>query len=154
MSQITASTCADCFHSKENHYEKGVCAGDLTCRCDHYNPPFLHEFAHRVEQEKYIRKGVRKRCEYILREIPGTRNASEKDFTRIYFEVWHGFKIRVKEPQILDRKTWDRLPNPDLINREKRHCKEDFPELQTNNKEVLWHQTAIYQALLEMSYEK
>lgn len=151
MSQITASTCADCFHPKENHYEKGVCTGDVTCRCDHYNPPFMYEFAHRVEEEKYKRKNIRERCEFILKEIPQTRNAGEKTFAKIYYEIWYDFKIRVNNPSVLDKKTWDRLPNQDTINREKRRCKQWNDELKTYSKEVLWQQTAIYQALLEMS---
>lgn len=153
MSQIVASSCAKCFHSKENHYEKGVCTGDLTCTCDHYVAPFLYEFAHRIEQEKYIRKDIYSRCEYILREIPPTRNAGEKTFAKIYYEVWEGLKIRVNNPQTLDKKTWDRLSNQDTINREKRRVKANHPELATYDKKIEWHQTAIYQALLEMSVE-
>lgn len=152
MSQIQATTCADCFHSKENHKD-GVCSGSLTCMCSKYNPPFLFEFAQRVEQEKHLRKGVKKRCEYILENLPTTRNCSEKSFAKIYWEIWHGFKIRKKTPQVLDLETWKRLPHADLINREKRRCKQFNSQLKTYNKEVLWHQTAIYQALLEMSAE-
>lgn len=113
----------------------------------------MFEFAQRVEQEKHIRKSIRKRCEFILKEIPQTRNAGEKSFTKIYWEIWHGFKVRVNNAQVLDKKTWDRLPNSDLINREKRRCKQYDDELKTYSKEVLWQQTAIYQALLELSVE-
>jgi len=148
---ITIPECANCFHSKENH--KGVCSGSLTCMCTNYVEPFLYAFAQRVEKEKYERKSIGKRCEFILEEIPQTRNAGEKTFAKIYYEIWYGFKIRVNNPQILDKKTWDRLPNQDTINREKRRCKQWNEELKTYSKETLWHQTAIYQSLLEMSVE-
>ena len=151
MSQVVASTCAKCFHSKDNH--QGVCNGSLTCMCTKYVAPFMYEFAHRVEQERHIRKDIYSRCEYILREIPPSRNAGEKSFAKIYYEIWEGLKIRLIDPQALDTKTWNRLSNQDTINREKRRVKADHPDLATYKKEVLWHQTAIFQALLEMSVE-
>ena len=45
------------------------------------------------------------------------------------------------------------MPHDDTISRERRRVKADHPELATYNKEVLWHQTAIYQALMEMAGE-
>lgn len=150
MSQIIASTCANCFHPKENH--QGVCNGSLTCMCTKYIAPFLYEFAHRVEQEKHLRKDFYRRCEFILREIPQTRNAGEKSFSKIYREIWYGFKIR-KEGTKLTTDEWKRLPHDDTINRAKRKVKQDYPELATYDKQVLFHQTAIYQALMEMAVE-
>ena len=113
--------------------------------------PYLFAFAQRVEKEKYLRKDIKRRCEFILKEIPQTRNAGEKTFAKIYYEIWHGFKVRVNNPSVMDKKTWDRLPNQDTINREKRRCKQWDEELKTYSQKVLWEQTAIYQALLEMS---
>ena len=150
MSQTLASTCAKCFHQKENH--QGVCNGSLECMCTKYEPPYMYEFAHRVEQEKHTRKDVYRRCEFILREIPATRNAGEKSFAKIYREIWYGFKIR-KDGTKITTEEWERMPHDDTINRAKRKVKQDKPELATYDKEVLWHQTAIFQALLEMSVE-
>jgi hypothetical protein len=149
--QTNQSKCANCFHLEQNHHS-GVCTGDLTCQCSKFEPPFLFEFAQRIEEEKHIRKSVYKRCEFILREIPGSRNAGEKSFAKIYKEIWYGFKIR-KEGTKLTTEEWKRMPVDDLINREKRRVKHNFPELATYSKEVLWHQTAIYQALMEMAIE-
>jgi len=153
LQTLTRSSCAECFHNKENHYEKGVCTGDLTCRCDHYVEPFLYAFAQRVEEEKHIRKSINKRCEFILEKIPQTRNAGEKSFAKIYREIWYGFKIR-KEGTKLTIEEWKRMPHDDTINREKRRCKQWNEELQTYDVKVQWEQTAIYQALLEMSIEQ
>lgn len=152
MSQIQATTCADCFHQEGNHKD-GVCNGSLTCMCPKYNPPFLFEFAQRVEQEKHTRKSVTKRVEWILEQIPTTRNAGEKTFYKIYIEIWYGFKMRKNTGTIMTTDVWNRLPNQDAISREKRRVKQKNPNLRTYDKEVLWHQTAIYQALLEMSAE-
>ena len=152
MSQVQATSCADCFHGESNHKD-GVCNGSLTCMCPKYNPPFLYEFAQRVEEEKHIRKSIYKRVQYILEQIPTTRNAGEKTFYKIYIEIWYGFKIR-KDGTKLTMEEWKRLPNQDTVSRERRRVKEDHPELKTYDKEVLWHQTAIYQALLEMSADQ
>lgn len=149
--QQTASTCADCFHIETSHHD-GVCMGSLECRCSKYNPPFMFEFAHRVEEEKHIRKSIYDRCKFILEKIPQTRNAGEKSFAKIYREIWYGFKIR-KNGTKLTTEEWKRMPHDDNINREKRRVKAEHPELKTYDKQVLWHQTAIYQALLEMSAE-
>ena len=152
MSQVQATSCADCFHAESNHKD-GVCNGSLTCMCPKYNPPFLFDFAQRVEEEKHIRKSIYKRVQYILEQIPTTRNAGEKTFYKIYIEIWYGFKIR-KEGTTLSTEEWKRLPNQDTVSRERRRVKEDHEELKTYDKQVLFHQTAIYQALLEISTEK
>lgn len=144
-----ATNCAKCFHQKEQHHD-GVCMGDLSCQCFKFEEPFLFEFAQRVEEEKHIRKSIYKRVQYILEKIPTTRNAGEQTFYKIYIEIWYGFKIR-KEGTKLTTEEWSRLPNQDSVNREKRRVKHDHPELGTYDKEVLSHQTAIFQALLEMS---
>ena len=152
MSQVQATSCADCFHQETNHKD-GICNGSLTCMCPKYNPPFLFEFAQRVEEEKHIRKSIYQRVKWLLEELPTSRNAGEKTFYKIFIELWFGFKIR-KDGTKLTTEEWKRLPNQDTINREKRRVKEDHPELKTYDKQVLWHQTAIFQSLLEMSSEQ
>jgi len=148
--------CASCFHDEANHKPlEGVpgfhiCTGSLDCRCEHYEVQMLHDFAARVEEEKYKRKKIYDRVKWILQQIPQTRNAGEKTFAKIYNEIWYGFKIR-KDGTSLTTEEWKRLPNQDTVNREKRRVKADYPELQTYNKEVLMEQTAIYQALMEMA---
>jgi len=144
--------CADCFHEESNH-DGIVCSGSIECRCEKFKPPYLAFFAQRIDEEKLKRKTIKERCEFILEQIPQTRNAGEKSFAKIYWEIWYGFKIRSNNPQSLDKKTWDRLPNADTINREKRRCKQFNDDLKTYSKEVLFHQTAIYQALMEMAIE-
>lgn len=151
--QITRDMCADCDHQKDNHLESGVCTGDLSCQCPKYNPPFLFEFAQLVEKEKHIRKNIKRRVEFVLEKIPPSRNAGERTFYKIYIEIWHGFKIRKASPQMMDSETWKRLPNQDTINREKRRAKAEHPELATYDPNVIKHQGAIFQALLELSYE-
>ena len=150
MSQIQASSCADCFHEQSNHKD-GVCNGSLTCMCPKYNPPFLFEFAQRVEEEKHKRKSINKRVKWILTELPTTRNAGEKTFYKIYTEIWYGFKIRKVSGTTMTKEVWDRLPNQDTVSREHRRVAHDNPELASYDKEVIWQKTAIYQALLEMS---
>lgn len=144
-----ATTCADCFHEQYNHHD-GVCTGSITCMCSKYVEPFLYEFAQRVEEEKFIRKSIGKRCEWILENLPTTRNAGEKTFYKIYIEIWYGFKIR-KEGTKLTTEEWKRLPNQDTINREKRRCKHNDESLKTYSPQVQMQQTAIFQALLEMA---
>jgi len=146
-----ATTCAKCFHIKEAHHD-GVCMGDLSCQCFKFEEPFLFEFAQRVEEEKHIRKSIYNRVQYILENIPQTRNAGEKTFYKIFIESWYGFKIR-KEGMKMSTEVWERLPNQDSVSREKRRVKHDHPELATYDKTVLQHQNAIFMALLEMSYE-
>lgn len=145
-------TCSQCFHEETSHHDN-VCMGDLSCQCSTYHPQFLFEFAQRVEKEKHDRKSIKKRCEYILDKIPQTRNAGEKTFYKIYIEIWYGFKIR-KEGTKITTEEWKRLPNQDTVNREKRRCKQLNDELKTYSPEVRMEQTAIYQALLEMSIEE
>ena len=152
MSQIQATTCADCFHSKESHHD-GVCMGDLTCQCPKFVEPFLFEFAQRVEQEKHTRKSITKRVKWMLEELPTTRNAGEKTFYKIFIEVWYGVKMRKNSGTTMTKEVWDRLPNQDAVSREKRRVKQNNPELASYDKEVIQQKTAIYQALLEMSYE-
>lgn len=151
MTQVQATTCAKCFHKKEVHHDN-VCMGELSCQCSTFVEPYLFEFAQRVEEEKHIRKSIYQRCQYILENIPQTRNAGEKTFYKIFIEIWFGFKIR-KDGMKMDKEVWDRLPNQDSISREKRRVKHDHPELGTYDKEILWHQKAIFQSLLELSYE-
>ena len=153
MSQVQATSCADCFHAESNHKD-GVCNGSLTCMCAKYNPPFLFEFAQRVEEEKHVRKSLYKRVQWLLEQLPTTRNAGEKTFYKIFIELWYGVKIRKYNGLTLTKDVWDRIPNQDTVNREKRRVKEDHPELKTYDKEVIFHQTAIFQALLEMSAEQ
>lgn len=144
-------TCADCFHKEENH-TGGVCSGSLTCMCPKYKPQVLFDFAQEVEMQKAIIKSVYKRCLFILEKIPGSRNATEKQFAKIYREIWYGFKIR-KEGTKLTTEEWKRMPHDDLINREKRMVKADYPHLATYNKEMITHQEATYQAYLELAVE-
>ena len=152
MSQIQATTCADCFHSKESHHD-GVCMGDLTCQCPKFVEPFLFEFAQRVEQEKLKRKSINKRVKWILTELPTTRNAGEKTFYKIFIEIWYGVKMRKNSGTTMTKEVWDRLPNQDTVSREHRRVAHDNPELASYDKEVIWQKTAIFQALLEMSAE-
>lgn len=153
--QQTANTCADCFHPEHNHSSGGVCSGSITCMCSKYNPPFLFEFAQRIEKEKHDRKGLFKRIKWLLEEIPSLRNSGEKSFYRVFIEVWYGVKIRKYSGLTLTRDVWDRIPSQDSVSRERRRVTDNkhFPELGSYNKEVLWHKTAIFQALLEMSTE-
>lgn len=153
MSQVTSSKCADCFHQESNHLSGGVCSGSITCQCPKYNPPFLFEFAQRVEEEKHVRKSLYKRVEWLLERLPTLRNAGEKSFYKVFIEVWYGVKIRKSSGLTLTKDVWDRIPNAETVGRERRRVKADHPELATYDKEVLWHQTAIFQALLEMSAE-
>lgn len=120
--------------------------------CQKFIPPFLERFAQEIEKEKHERKSIYDRCLYILRKLPPVRNCGEKSFAKVYNEIWYGFKIR-KDGTKMTTEEWKRLPNQDTINREKRRVKHDYPELGTYNREVLMHQTAIYQALVEMSIE-
>jgi hypothetical protein len=145
--------CSKCFHEEVNHQSGSICNGSLTCLCQKFETPFLNLFAQMVEKEKFERKTIFKRCEYILEKLPQTRNAGEKTFAKIYWEIWHGLKIRAKSITSLNKSVWDRLPNQDTINREKRRCKQWNEELKTYSPEVIMQQTAIYQALMEMSIE-
>ena len=143
--------CADCFHEEANH-QGAVCSGSITCMCETFKTPFLAAFAQEIEKVKAEYRSTQKRCEYILEKIPPLRNAGEKAFAKAYKEIWYGFKIRKNGTKItIDE--WKRMPHDDLINRAKRLAKEDRPELKTFDKKVMIHQTAIYQALMEMAIE-
>jgi len=92
---------------------------------------------------------------WMLEELPTIRNAGEKTFYKIYIEIWYGVKIRKNSGITLTNDVWDRIPNQDTVSREHRRVtdKDHFPELGSYDKEVEWHKTAIFQALLEMSIE-
>jgi len=140
-----------CNHPIENH-RSSICNGDLTCFCEKFIEPVLEQFAQEVEANKATMKSVYDRSRYILRKLPPTRNAGEKSFADIYREIWYGFKIRAKGTT-LTRKERKRMKHDDTINRAKRFVKADYPELKTYNPKVLYHQTALYQAIMEMSVE-
>lgn len=161
------TNCAKCFHAKENHkpidaekpIEKSdggfishICTGDISCDCQHFEEPILVDFAQEVEKFKALFAGEVKRAEFILRKIPTTRNAGDKSFPKIYKEIFHGVKIR-KLGTNLDYDTWKRMPSDDWINRAKRHAKRLNPELRTYDKKMLFEQTALYQAMMEMAIE-
>lgn len=150
--------CAKCFHAKENHLNidgtpKCVCNGSLQCMCDTFVEPFLERFAQRIEQEKKTRKDVKKRCEYILEEIPQTRNAGEKTFAKIYKEIWHGVKIRkhAENSTAVTTGLYEQIPHDDTINREKRRLKQHNDGLKTYSPQVLREQSAIYQTMMELA---
>jgi len=95
---LLLTDCAGCFHSKENHKpvegsdgKFHICTGSLECRCEHYEEPYLVEFAQDVEKQKLTCKTLKRRCEYILVNIPQMRNAGEKSFAKVYKEIWYGF---------------------------------------------------------------
>jgi len=137
-----------CNHEEENH--KGICNGSFTCLCQKFIPPVLEEFAQEVEVNKAKFKTVYQRCKFILVKIPASRNAREKAFAKIYREIWYGFKIR-KEGTKITTDEWKRMEHDDTINRAKRLVKADHPNLQTYDSKVLMHQTALYQALIEIA---
>jgi len=141
--------CGDCFHPEENHGL--VCSGSLTCLCSKFVRSELYEFAEEIEKVKLVYKSLIERCQYILEKIPQLRNAGEKSFYKAYIWIWHDFKIR--KGTELDTNAWKHLPNQDSVNRAKRFVKHEHEDLKTFNKEVLIHQTAIFQALQEMAIE-
>lgn len=141
--------CGNCFHDKDNH--GAICSGSLTCLCENFVPNELYEFAEEIERVKLEYKSLKERCQYILEKIPALRNAGEKSFYKAYIWLWHDFKI--KKGTELDTNTWKHLPNQDSVNRAKRLVKHERDDLKTFNKKVLIHQTAIYQALMEMAIE-
>ena len=138
-----------CDHPNENH-AGGICTGSLECLCQKFLEPVLEQFAQEVEAKKARLKSVYDRCKFILQKIPPTRNAREKSFAKIYREIWYGFKIR-KEGTKLTTQEWRRMKHDDTINRQKRMVKNDHPELQTYDSKVLYHQTALYQAIIEQA---
>ncbi len=138
-----------CNHPKENH-NTSICNGDLTCFCEKFIEPVLAAFAQEVEVNKARLRSVYDRCKYILDKIPPTRNAREKSFAKIYREIWYGFKIR-KDGTRITIQEWRRMEHDDTINRQKRMVKQDHPELQTYSPDVLYHQTVLYQAIIEQA---
>lgn len=147
---LNENTCAKCFHQRSNHEGTSICNGDITCLCEKFVEPVLEKFAMEIEMQKQKLKSVYDRCKYILEKIPQTRNAGEKSFAKIYREIWYGFKIR-KDGTKLTTQEWKRMKHDDTINRQKRQVKVDHPELSTYDKEVLYHQTALYQAIVEIA---
>lgn len=138
-----------CNHPEENH-KTAICNGDLTCFCEKFVQPELEKFAQEVDMFKAKFSDDIKRAKFILEKIPTTRNAGDKSFPKIYKEIWYGIKIR-KAGTNLTYDTWKQTPSDDWINRAKRHVKEDNPELRTYNPKVLFEQTALYQAMVEMA---
>ena len=143
--------CADCFHPEVNHKE--ICNASLTCLCEKFNPPFLVRFAQEIEMQKSKLKSVFNRCKFILTKIPPTRNAGEKNFAKIYREIWYGFKIR-KDGTKMTTAEFQRMKHDDTINRQKRLVKQKNPDLQTYEKKMVIHQSALYLAIVEMAIEK
>ena len=143
--------CSSCFHPEDNH--EVMCNASLTCLCEKFNPPYLARFAQEIDKVKNERKSIFARCKYVLEKLPPSRNAGEKTFTKIYNEIWYGFKIR-KDGTKMTTEVWKRLPNQDSINREKRRVKEIHESLRTYDTKVVNYQGTIYQALMEMAIEK
>jgi len=141
--------CAECHHGQENHVSS-ICNGSLECFCEKFVPPVLFEFAQLVEKFKHQHRNVEEKCQFILNKMPPTRNAGEKSFAKIYREIWFGFKIR-KDGTKLTTEEWKRMPHDDTINRAKRRVKHNHPELGTYNPKVLYEQTALFQALMELA---
>jgi len=161
------TNCAKCSHPKENHkkvevpvgefqqndsYISHICTGDLYCRCEHYEEPYLVEFAQDIEKVKHESKYIYERTVYILTNIPQTRNASQKTFGKIYNEIWHGMKIR-KYYSNLTTDIWDRSKASDTINREVRRAKSENPTLKTYDPKVIRKHQVIYQAMMELAVE-
>ena len=144
--------CADCHHEEENH-DSAICSGDLTCLCTRFLPPILEAFAAEVEMQKDKLKTVYQRCLFILRKIPPARNAGEKTFAKIYREIWYGFKIR-KEGTSINTAEWKRMVHDDTINRQKRAVKASYESLRTYEPEMLYHQTALWVAIVEQATEQ
>jgi len=151
------SNCANCFHPKENHKpvdgtKYHMCTGDLICRCQHYEEPYLVEFAQDIEKQKLICRTIEKRCEYILEKVPQMRNAGEKTFARVYKEIWYGFKVRKQDSSVLNMAEFKRMPHDDSINREKRRVKEN-PYFATYDPKIIKKQAAIWEAYMELVIE-
>lgn len=147
----------NCDHDESNHKnidgtDNAICNGSIFCSCEHFEIQYLADFAAEIAVHKAKRWSIYERVEHILHTIPQTRNAGEKTFYKIYIEIWHGFKIRVANTS-LTKEEWDRLPNQDTVNREKRRVKQLNPLLATYEGKVLKHQAAIYEALMEMAIE-
>jgi len=156
------SNCANCFHPKENHKpvegsegKYHICTGSLECRCEHYEEPYLVQFAQDIEKQKLICRGLQNRSGYILENIPQTRNAGEKAFAKIYREIWHGIKIRknAEDSTTVTTEVHKRLPHDDSINREKRRCKQWNADLRTYDPKIIKKQAAIWEAYMELAIE-
>jgi hypothetical protein len=152
------TNCAECFHPFENHHNvdgtpNTVCNGTIECDCPKYVPQVLYDYAQEIEKIKFEGKKIYMRCKFVLEKVPGSRNATEKTFPKIYKEIWYGFKIR-KEGTKYTTDDWKRMPSDDKINREKRRVKEDHPALRTYDPNVIQHQETTFQAYLEMAIEK
>lgn len=155
--------CAKCFHAEENHkpidgtketdFISHICTGSLECRCEHFEEPYLVEFAQDIEKAKYEITKIYDRSVYILKNIPQTRNASEKTFGRIYNEIWHAVKIR-KDNSNVTTEVWNRSKASDSINREKRRAKKDYPPLKTYDPKVARKQIVLFEAYMELAIEK
>lgn len=141
-----------CSHPEENH-KGSICNGSIDCFCEKFVIPELHTFAQEVEVQKAKLKSVFDRCRFILEKIPPARNAGEKTFAKIYWEVWYGFKIR-REGTKITTDEFKRMKHADTINRQKRMVKQKHPSLATYDPKVLYHQTALYQAIVEMAIEQ
>lgn len=154
------ANCAKCFHAKENHkpidgapadsYISHICTAALDCRCEHYEEPYLVEFAQDIAKVKYERKTIFDRVLYILTNIPQTRNASQKTFGLIYNNIWHGVKIRAKNSN-LTTDVWNRTASWDSINREVRRAKREQTNLATYDPKVIEKHKIIFQAYMEMA---
>jgi len=159
---MNLADCAKCFHPKVNHkpidgapadsYISHICTATIDCSCEHYEEPYLVEFAQDIEKAKYEITKIYDRCVYILDKIPRTRNASEKTFGKIYNEIWHNVKIR-KGGSNLTTDVWDKAKPSDSINREKRRAKKNHPELQTYDPKVIKQQTVLFEAYMELATE-
>lgn len=151
--ELHAMTCGNCQHDKANHVNidgtpNSICNATIYCNCECYMESNLVEFAEEIEKLKSELKFVKHRVRWILEKIPQTRNAGDKSFPKIYFEIWHGVKLR-KAPVTISINQWNDLPSSDDINRMKRHVKQYNPELRTYDPDMLKHQIAKYQAVLE-----
>jgi len=161
------SDCAGCFHPKENHkpvkgengeffkkddFECSICTATIECSCEHYEEPYLMEFAQDIAKVKYESKNIYDRVVYILKNIPQMRNASQKTFGRVYNEIWHGVKIR-KYYSNLTTEVWDRSKASDSINREVRRAKRENDTLKTYDPKVIRKHVVVYQAMMEMAIE-
>lgn len=152
--------CSKCYHPKENHkpidgalgtdFISHICTGALDCRCEHYEEPYLVEFAQDIAKVKHERKTIFDRVLYILTNIPQTRNASQKTFGKIYNEIWHGMKIRAKNSN-LTTDVWNKTASWDSINREVRRAKREQPTLATYDHKVIEKHAIIFQAYMELA---
>ena len=149
MVQVAVNECFKCRHKIEDHKE-GFCNGSINCMCSQFVLPALANLMAIIESVKQEYKKDRPRCKYLLEHIPPLRNAGEKSFHKAYMWIWNDLKITNKNPPKLDLKTWQSLPNFETIGRAKRFVKQHNPELRTYDPLTKFHQSGVYQALLEM----